>query len=117
MSSPPWLQIHILMEVGKHSFYGGLIKVPCHNENSLWMCKLQFTDGVLQNIQGLKGMSRLNFLRKLRYLNVCSKMLGIFYQSMVACVAYFFLLWFVGGVASEQATPIDSINSLRRLAL
>ena len=30
---------------------------------------------------------------------------------------YFSLLWFAGEAASEPATPIDAINSLRRLAL
>ena len=31
-----------------------------------------------------KGQSRLYFLRKLRSFNMCSKMLHIFYQSVVA---------------------------------
>ncbi|KAL3050872.1 hypothetical protein OYC64_001194 [Pagothenia borchgrevinki] len=36
-----------------------------------------------------KGMSRLYFLRKLRSFNVCSKMLEIFYQSVVARALFF----------------------------
>ena len=36
-----------------------------------------------------KGMSRLYFLRKLRSFNVCSKMLEIFYQSVVASAIFF----------------------------
>ena len=36
-----------------------------------------------------KGMSRLFFLRKLRSFNVCSRMLGLFYQSVVASALYF----------------------------
>ena len=36
-----------------------------------------------------KGMSRLYFLRKLRSFNVCSKMMEIFYQYVVASVLVF----------------------------
>ena len=36
-----------------------------------------------------KGLSRLYFLRKLRSFNVCSKMLEIFYQSVLASVLFF----------------------------
>ena len=56
-----------------------------------------------------KGMSRLNFLRKLRSFNVCSKMLEIFYQSVVTSVL-FFAVGFVGEAVSEPASPTDSTN-------
>ena len=36
-----------------------------------------------------KGMIRFYFLRKLRSFNVCSKMLEIFYQSVVAGAIFF----------------------------
>ena len=61
-------------------------------------------------------MSRLYFLRKLRSFNVCSKMLEIFRQSVVAIVIFFAAVC-VGAAASEPATPTDLIKSSRRLAL
>ena len=60
-----------------------------------------------------KGMSRLYFLRKLRSFNVCSKMLEIFYQSVVP--VFFSLLLFAGVAALEPAVPTDLIRILRRL--
>ena len=63
----------------------------------------------------MKGMSRFYFLRKLRSFTVCSKMLEIFYQSVVASVIS--LLLCVGAAASEPATLTDLIKSSRSLAL
>lgn len=58
-----------------------------------------------------KMMTRLYFLRKLRFFTVCCKMLEIFYQSEVAGVPCTVpSLWFVGGVASEPVTPTDLTN-------
>ena len=53
-----------------------------------------------------KGMSRL---RKRRSFNMCSKMLEIFYQSVVASVLYCSLF---EGAASEPVRQTDCINSL-----
>ena len=53
-----------------------------HLDNRLdWKCN---TEAVYR-----KGQSRLYFLRKLRSFNVCSKMLHIFYQSVVASAIFF----------------------------
>lgn len=50
------------------------------------------------------GHSRL-FLRKIRSLNVCKKMLQIFYQSVVACIV--FLLQCAGALASDPVTTAN----------
>lgn len=50
-----------------------------------------------------KGMSRLYFLRKLRSFNVCSKMLNIFYQSVVASEIFFVAGCWGGGIRAGDA--------------
>uniref|UniRef100_A0A3Q3FR50 Centrosomal protein 78 n=1 Tax=Labrus bergylta TaxID=56723 RepID=A0A3Q3FR50_9LABR len=52
-----------------------------------------------------KGMSRLYFLRKLRSFNVCSKMLEIFYQSVVASALFSAVVCW--GAALELVTLRD----------
>lgn len=53
-------------------------------------------------------MSKLYFLRKLRYFNVCSKMLEMFYQSVVASTLYLAVVRC--GSSMEQATTTDLKN-------
>ena len=52
-----------------------------------------------------KGMSRLYFLRKMRSFNVCSRMLEMFYQSVVASALFSSAICWAA--ASEPATQTD----------
>ena len=61
-----------------------------------------------------KGQTRLFFLRKLRSFKVCSRMLCMFYHSMVSCVLTFALVC-RGGNASEHDT--GRLNKLIKKAL
>ena len=54
-----------------------------------------------------KGMSRLCFLRKLRSFNVCSKMLEIFHQSVVASVILFAAVCW--GIRASNTNRLDKI--------
>ena len=66
-----------------------------------------------------KGMSRLYFLRKLRSFSVCSKMLEIFYQSVVGVrvrvrvrVVFFFAV--VCWASSIRASDTNRLNKLSK---
>ena len=53
-----------------------------------------------------KGMSRLYFLRKLRSFNVCSKMLEIFYQSVVASVLFFAVVCWGSSIGASNTNRL-----------
>ena len=59
-------------------------------------------------------MSRLYFLRKLRSFEVCTKMLEIFYQSVVSSTIFFAAVCWGRSI---RATPTDLKKLSRRLAL
>lgn len=54
-------------------------------------------------------MRRLHFLRKLRFFNICAKMLEIFNQSVVASALYFAESF---GGSSIRASGINRLNKL-----
>ena len=56
-----------------------------------------------------KGMSRLYFLRKLRSLNVCSKMLKIFYQSVVASVFFFAVVCWGSSIGASDTNRLNKL--------
>ncbi|KAL3048234.1 hypothetical protein OYC64_006918 [Pagothenia borchgrevinki] len=56
-----------------------------------------------------KGMSRLYFLRKLRSFNVCSKMLEIFYQSVVASALFFAAVCWGGSIRAGDTSRIKKL--------
>ncbi|KAL3063508.1 hypothetical protein OYC64_003138 [Pagothenia borchgrevinki] len=56
-----------------------------------------------------KGMSRLYFLRKLRSFNVCSKMLEIFYQSVVASALFFAAVCWGGSIRDGDTSRINKL--------
>lgn len=56
-----------------------------------------------------KGMSRLYFLRKLRSFNVCSKMLEIFYQSVVASAIFFAVVCWGGSIRASDTNRLEKI--------
>ena len=56
-----------------------------------------------------KGMSRLYFLRKLRSFNVCSKMLEIFYQSVMASAIYFAVVCWGSSISARDASRINKL--------
>ena len=56
-----------------------------------------------------KGMSRLYFLRKLRSFNVCSKMLEIFYQSVVASVLYFAVVCWGSSIGAGDTNRLNKL--------
>ena len=56
-----------------------------------------------------KGQSRLFFLRKLRSLNICNKMLQMFYQSVVASVLFYAAVCWGGSLGKKQAKRLDKL--------
>ncbi|KAI3353878.1 hypothetical protein L3Q82_005088 [Scortum barcoo] len=75
-SQPLWIRGEVVEEVEDYKYLGVVI------DNRLdWKSN---TEAVYK-----KGMSRLSFLRKLRSFNVGSRMLEIFYQSVVASAIFF----------------------------
>ena len=55
------------------------------------------------------GMSRLYFLRKRRSFNVCSKMLEIFHQSVVASVVFFAAVCCGSSIRASDTNRLDEI--------
>ena len=56
-----------------------------------------------------KGMSRLYFLRKLRSFNVCSKMLEIFYQSVVASALFFAVVCWGSSIGAGDTNRLNKL--------
>ena len=56
-----------------------------------------------------KGMSRLYFLRKLRSFNMCSKMLEIFYQSVVASVLFFAVVCWGSSIGASDTNRLKKL--------
>ncbi|XP_068441989.1 uncharacterized protein [Clinocottus analis] len=56
-----------------------------------------------------KGMSRFFFLRKLRSFNVCSKMLELFYQSVVASVLYFSIVCWGSSIGAGDTNRLNKL--------
>ena len=68
-----------------------------HLDNRLdWKC---ITEAVYR-----KGKSRLYFLRKQRSFNVCSKMLHIFYESVVASEIFFAAICWGSSIRASGTT-------------
>ena len=62
-----------------------------------------------------KGMSRLYFLRKLRSFEVCTKMLEIFYQSVVSSTIFFAAVCWGSSIRATDTNRLEKLS--RRLAL
>ena len=56
-----------------------------------------------------KGMRRLYFLRKLRSFNMCSKMLEIFYQSVVASVLFFAVVCWGSSIGASDTNRLNKL--------
>ncbi|KAG5279123.1 hypothetical protein AALO_G00106350 [Alosa alosa] len=56
-----------------------------------------------------KGQRRLYFLRRLRSFNVCSKLLRMFYQSVVASVLFYAVVCWGGSTKKKDAGRIDRL--------
>jgi len=56
-----------------------------------------------------KGMRRLYFLRKLRFFSVCSQMLEIFYQSVVASAIYCAVVCWGSSITARDANRINKL--------
>ena len=56
-----------------------------------------------------KGQSRLYFLRRLRSFNVCSKLLWMFYQSVVASVLFYAVACWGGSTRKRDAGRLDRL--------
>merc|ERR1712035_214296 len=61
------------------------------------------------NTSTKKGQSRLYFLRKLRYFNVCSKMLHIFYKSVVESAISFAAICWGSGIRTRDLNRINKL--------
>ncbi|KAI3368409.1 hypothetical protein L3Q82_008094 [Scortum barcoo] len=56
-----------------------------------------------------KTQSRMYFLRRLRSFNICSKLLQMFYQSVVASVLFYTVVCWGGSISKKRTHP-DWIN-------
>ena len=56
-----------------------------------------------------KGMSRLFFLRKLRSFNVCSKMLEMFYQAVVASALYIAVVCWGSSIGAGDTSRLNKL--------
>ncbi len=56
-----------------------------------------------------KGCSRLYFLRKLRSFNVCSKMLEIFYQSVIASTLYSSVVCWRSSITASDTSRMNKL--------
>ncbi|KAG5274935.1 hypothetical protein AALO_G00141800 [Alosa alosa] len=99
-SKPTLLPVHIdgvNVEVVSTYKYLGL-----HLDNKLdWSAN---TDALYK-----KGQSRLYFLRRLWSFNVCSKLLKMFYQSVVASVLFYAVVCWGGSTKKKDAGRIDRL--------
>ena len=59
-----------------------------------------------------KGMSRLYFLRKLRSFEVCTKMLEIFYQSVVSSTIFFAAVCWGRSIRARDTNRLHPPQSL-----
>ena len=61
-----------------------------------------------------RGQSKLYFLRRLRSFNICRKLLGMFYQTVVASVLFYAVVCWGGGIKEEfqQAGKADQASWL-----
>ncbi|KAK0134692.1 putative RNA-directed DNA polymerase from transposon BS [Merluccius polli] len=56
-----------------------------------------------------KGQCRLFFLRRLRSFNVCTRLLQMFYQSVVASATFFAIVCWGGGIGSGGASKLNKL--------
>ena len=56
-----------------------------------------------------KGQSRLFFLRRLRSFKVCTRLLQMFYQSVVASATFFAVVCWGGGIGSGGASKMNKL--------
>ncbi|KAG5276868.1 hypothetical protein AALO_G00110700 [Alosa alosa] len=105
-SKPTLLPVHIdgvNVEVVSTYKYLGL-----HLDNKLdWSAN---TDALYK-----KGQSRLYFLRRLQSFNVCSKLLRMFYQSVVASVLFYAVVCWGGSTRKKDAGRIDRLVSTQQV--
>ena len=71
------------------------------------MNKLDWSD----NTEALyhKGQSGLFFLRRLRSFNVCTRLLRLFYQTVVASAIFFATVCWEGGIGSGSAIKLNKL--------
>ena len=56
-----------------------------------------------------KGQSRLFFLRRLRSFNMCTRLLRMCYQSVVASAIFFAAVCWGGGIGSGGASKLNKL--------
>ena len=56
-----------------------------------------------------KGQSRLYLLRRLKSFNVCSKLLVMFYQSIVASVLFYAVVCWGGGIKAGEQNKLNKL--------
>ncbi len=56
-----------------------------------------------------KGLNRLYFLRRLRSFKVCSKMLQMFYQSVVVSAVFFAVVCWGSGITTKDANRMNKL--------
>ena len=95
-SQPLWISGEMAKEVEDYIYLGVVI------DNRLDLKSNTAYEAVYK-----KGMSRLYFLRKLRSLNLCSKMLEIFYQSFVASAIFFAAVCWGSNIRANDTNRLD----------
>lgn len=70
-------------------------------------CKLQWS--LNTELLYKKGLSRLYFLRKLRSFNICSRMLQMFDQSVVASTIFFAAVCWGAGIKAKDSNKINKL--------
>ncbi|KAI3365081.1 hypothetical protein L3Q82_010197 [Scortum barcoo] len=56
-----------------------------------------------------KTQSRMYFLRRLRSFNICSKLLQMFYQSVVASVLFYTVVCWGGSISKKDTSRLDKL--------
>ena len=56
-----------------------------------------------------KTQSRLYFLRRLRSFNICSKLLWMFYQSVVTSVLFYTVVCWGGSISKKDTSRLDKL--------
>ena len=56
-----------------------------------------------------KGQSRMYFLRRLRSFNICSKLLSMFYQPVVASILFYAVVCWGGSTTKRDSSRLDKL--------
>ncbi|KAI3361247.1 hypothetical protein L3Q82_012919, partial [Scortum barcoo] len=85
-----------------------ITSLAVHNTSGCgWTIKLDWTTHT-SHLFG-KTQSRMYFLRRLRSFNICSKLLQMFYQSVVASVLFYTVVCWGGSISKKDTSRLDKL--------